>query len=281
MPALLTRMSIWPKASVAVAMIRPAAVEVADRVVVGHGPAAGLLDLPADRGRRVLGRLAGLAGQRHPDVVHHHAGALGGQAPGDVPPDAPTRPGHHRHPSVEKSHRASISRPRGLRRGDAGSSAPHYHRRPATDRKRTTMARYIDNAADDGPATAKELSRREATHGRRTPRPRLGPRHRPARRALHLEGRRGSTSVDAVPRLDEPQSGPGCGPVRARLEELGLTLHGPHPPHDPLDAVVVHDGVARTSGQLPRIDGQLTCLGRLGDEVSVARRRPRPPPSAP
>lgn len=59
------------------------------------------------------------------------------------------------------------------------------------------------------------------------------------------------------------------GIVRARLAELGLTLHGPHPPHDPLDAVVVHDGVARTSGQLPRIAGELTCLGRLGDDVSV------------
>jgi enamine deaminase RidA (YjgF/YER057c/UK114 family) len=53
------------------------------------------------------------------------------------------------------------------------------------------------------------------------------------------------------------------------LDELGLTLHGPHPPHDPLDAVVVHDGVARTSGQLPRIAGELTCLGRLGDTVTV------------
>lgn len=47
-------------------------------------------------------------------------------------------------------------------------------------------------------------------------------------------------------------------------------LYGPHPPHDPLDAVVVHGGVARTSGQLPRIDGVLTCVGRLGDDVSVA-----------
>jgi enamine deaminase RidA (YjgF/YER057c/UK114 family) len=63
------------------------------------------------------------------------------------------------------------------------------------------------------------------------------------------------------------------GKVRARLAELGLTLYGPHPPHDPLDAVVVHDGVARTSGQLPRIDGVLTCLGRLDDEVSVAQGR--------
>lgn len=57
--------------------------------------------------------------------------------------------------------------------------------------------------------------------------------------------------------------------MRARVEELGLRLHGPHPPHDPLDAVVVHGGVARTSGQLPRIDGQLTCIGTLGQTVTV------------
>jgi enamine deaminase RidA (YjgF/YER057c/UK114 family) len=63
------------------------------------------------------------------------------------------------------------------------------------------------------------------------------------------------------------------GTIRARLAELGLTLYGPHPPHDPLDAVVVHAGIARTSGQLPRIDGALTCLGRLGDTVSVEEGR--------
>jgi enamine deaminase RidA (YjgF/YER057c/UK114 family) len=63
------------------------------------------------------------------------------------------------------------------------------------------------------------------------------------------------------------------GRIRARLAELGLTLHGPHPPHDPLDAVVVHGGIARTSGQLPRIDGVLTCLGRLGDTVTVEEGR--------
>ena len=55
----------------------------------------------------------------------------------------------------------------------------------------------------------------------------------------------------------------------ARVAQLGLTLYGPHPPHDPLDAVVVHGGVARTSGQLPRIDGRLTCVGTLGVDVSV------------
>ena len=58
--------------------------------------------------------------------------------------------------------------------------------------------------------------------------------------------------------------------ITARLEALGLTLHGPHPPHDPLDAVVVHGGVARTSGQLPRIAGKLTCVGTLGLDVTVA-----------
>src|SRR5579871_2941308 len=63
------------------------------------------------------------------------------------------------------------------------------------------------------------------------------------------------------------------GTIRARLDELGLTLHGPHPPHDPLVAVVVHDGVARTSGQLPRIEGQLTCVGTLGESVSVEEGR--------
>jgi len=61
--------------------------------------------------------------------------------------------------------------------------------------------------------------------------------------------------------------------VEARLAELGLVLHGPHPPHDPLDAVVVHDGVARTSGQLPRIDGAITCVGVVGDTVTVDEAR--------
>jgi enamine deaminase RidA (YjgF/YER057c/UK114 family) len=61
----------------------------------------------------------------------------------------------------------------------------------------------------------------------------------------------------------------GAGRIRARLVELGLELHGPHPPNDPLDAVVVHGDTARTSGQLPRIAGQLTCVGTLGVDVRV------------
>jgi enamine deaminase RidA (YjgF/YER057c/UK114 family) len=55
-----------------------------------------------------------------------------------------------------------------------------------------------------------------------------------------------------------------------RLADLGLALPGPFPPHDPLDAVVIHRGVARTSGQLPRDhDGRLVHQGIVGRSVSV------------
>ncbi len=56
----------------------------------------------------------------------------------------------------------------------------------------------------------------------------------------------------------------------ARLAELGLVLPGPYPPHDPLDAVVVHGDRARTSGQLPRDEtGTIRFLGVLGAGVSI------------
>jgi enamine deaminase RidA (YjgF/YER057c/UK114 family) len=56
----------------------------------------------------------------------------------------------------------------------------------------------------------------------------------------------------------------------ARLTELGVSLPGPYPPHDPLDAVVIHGGVARTSGQLPRDQaGNLVHPGRLGADLTV------------
>jgi enamine deaminase RidA (YjgF/YER057c/UK114 family) len=58
--------------------------------------------------------------------------------------------------------------------------------------------------------------------------------------------------------------------VEARLAELDLTLPGPYPPHDPLDAVVIHGGVARTSGQLPRDEsGMLVHPGKLGAGLTV------------
>ncbi|MEP6625924.1 MAG: hypothetical protein ABJC79_15860 [Acidimicrobiia bacterium] len=58
--------------------------------------------------------------------------------------------------------------------------------------------------------------------------------------------------------------------VAARLTSLGIVLPGPYPPHDPLDAVVVHGRRARTSGQLPRDhEGTIVHQGVLGDAVSV------------
>ena len=58
--------------------------------------------------------------------------------------------------------------------------------------------------------------------------------------------------------------------LAARLKELGIELPGPYPPHDPLDAIVVHGGRARTSGQLPRNhEGQLVHPGVLGADLSV------------
>ncbi|MDP9335895.1 MAG: RidA family protein [Actinomycetota bacterium] len=58
--------------------------------------------------------------------------------------------------------------------------------------------------------------------------------------------------------------------IDMRLAALGLALPGPYPPHDPLDALVVHGGRARTSGQLPRDhDGRLVHPGVLGAELSV------------
>jgi enamine deaminase RidA (YjgF/YER057c/UK114 family) len=63
---------------------------------------------------------------------------------------------------------------------------------------------------------------------------------------------------------------PAVSEVDQRLRDLGLELPGPFPPHDPLDAVVVHGGVARTSGQLPRgLDGILIHPGTLGADVSI------------
>jgi enamine deaminase RidA (YjgF/YER057c/UK114 family) len=55
-----------------------------------------------------------------------------------------------------------------------------------------------------------------------------------------------------------------------RLAELGLSLPGPYLPHDPLDAVIIHAGRARTSGQLPRNhDGALVFPGVVGSDLTV------------
>jgi enamine deaminase RidA (YjgF/YER057c/UK114 family) len=55
-----------------------------------------------------------------------------------------------------------------------------------------------------------------------------------------------------------------------RLQALGIELPGPFLPHDPLDAVVIHGGRARTSGQLPRDHGgNLVYPGVVGAGVTT------------
>ena len=83
-------------------MMRPARLEVAHRVVVGDGAAAGRLDLLAHLRRGVL--LGARTPERHADVVDHDLGPFGRQAEGDIPPDAPARTRHHRRSTIKKSH---------------------------------------------------------------------------------------------------------------------------------------------------------------------------------
>lgn len=56
--------------------------------------------------------------------------------------------------------------------------------------------------------------------------------------------------------------------VESRLEELGITLPQAAAPVASYTPIVVHDGVAYVSGQLPFVDGALQ-TGRLGENVSL------------
>lgn len=56
--------------------------------------------------------------------------------------------------------------------------------------------------------------------------------------------------------------------IEARLEELGITLPQAAAPVASYTPVVVHDGIAYVSGQLPFVDGALK-TGRLGENVSL------------
>lgn len=58
----------------------------------------------------------------------------------------------------------------------------------------------------------------------------------------------------------------------ANLTRLGARLPGPFAPHEPLVGCFLFDGVARTSGALPRDhDGTIHWQGQLGRDVPVAR----------
>src|SRR5207248_4305242 len=102
---------------------------------------------------------------------------------------------------------------------------------------------------------------RPAAGGVRAPgRARRCHRSRRVRRGSSVARRRGAGLLGPV----------AVSTIDMRLAGLGLVLPGPYPPHDPLDAVVVYGGRARTSGQLPRgLDGRLVHPGVVGASVDV------------
>lgn len=57
--------------------------------------------------------------------------------------------------------------------------------------------------------------------------------------------------------------------IEARLRELGIVLPEPLRPAFNYVPVVVWDGLAYVSGQLPRVDGQVPVPGRVGEAVTV------------
>lgn len=61
--------------------------------------------------------------------------------------------------------------------------------------------------------------------------------------------------------------------IAKRLDELGLSLPEAAKPSFNYVAVVVHDGLAYVSGQLPKVDGEVRVFGKVGREVSLDAAR--------
>ncbi|MBO9128396.1 RidA family protein [Bacillus sp. 165] len=61
--------------------------------------------------------------------------------------------------------------------------------------------------------------------------------------------------------------------IEQRLQELGIVLPEPTPPLYQYIPVVIHNGTAYISGQVPRINNELLYTGKVGAEVSVEEAR--------
>ncbi|QRG66652.1 RidA family protein [Brevibacillus choshinensis] len=61
--------------------------------------------------------------------------------------------------------------------------------------------------------------------------------------------------------------------IRDRLQQLGLELPKPAPSLYQYVPVVVHEGVAYISGQVPRVDGKLPFVGKVGKDVTIEQAR--------
>ncbi|MED1796467.1 RidA family protein [Brevibacillus nitrificans] len=61
--------------------------------------------------------------------------------------------------------------------------------------------------------------------------------------------------------------------IRERLREMGLELPEPVPSLYQYVPVVVHEGIAYVSGQVPRVDGKLPYVGKVGVDVTIEQAR--------
>jgi enamine deaminase RidA (YjgF/YER057c/UK114 family) len=57
--------------------------------------------------------------------------------------------------------------------------------------------------------------------------------------------------------------------IEEKLAALDLALPQPAEPAFHYVAVTIHGGTAYVSGQLPKVDGEVRCIGKVGAEVSV------------
>lgn len=61
--------------------------------------------------------------------------------------------------------------------------------------------------------------------------------------------------------------------IDERLQSLGLVLPSAASPSFNYVPVTLHAGVAYVAGQLPKVDGEIRCFGKLGREVSLEEGR--------
>jgi enamine deaminase RidA (YjgF/YER057c/UK114 family) len=61
--------------------------------------------------------------------------------------------------------------------------------------------------------------------------------------------------------------------IEQRLADLGLALPAAAKPSFNYVPVVLHDGVAYVSGQMPKVDGEVRVHGKVGAQVSLEQAR--------
>ncbi|HEY0919849.1 RidA family protein [Devosia sp.] len=61
--------------------------------------------------------------------------------------------------------------------------------------------------------------------------------------------------------------------IAQRLAQLGLVLPEPATPSFNYVPVVLHDGIAYVSGQVPKVDGEVRVFGKVGREVDLETAR--------